>query len=205
MYLFIGASICFISTLPFGPINLTVAKITIEKNRLSGMEVAAAAAFIEVLQVFIAVWFGLFISNFLENNVIFRVFIATMFVSIGCYIFHRKPAEKFNISTDQRLGSDMKTGFLVSAINLQAIPFWIIALTVINESLGLAPQGWRLVLFLLGVWVGKMMALMGFIIVSNYLKNHFSEINSRINHFLGIVLIMIGIMQWVRIFITQET
>lgn len=199
IYFFIGASICFISSLPFGPINLTVAKITIEKNRMRGLEVAAAAAFVEVLQVLIAVWFGLIISNFLENNVVFRVLVATMFVVIGVYIYHRKPARNLNVRADQRFGSELQTGLFVSAINLQAIPFWIIALTLINDVLGLVLQGWPLVLFILGVLMGKMSALTGFIIVSDYLKNHFFESDRWVNHFLGIVLIVIGLLQWANI------
>ena len=194
----VGASVCFASTLPFGPINLTVAKTTVEKSRLRGFEVAVAAATVETFQVLLAVWFGLVISTFLEDNVLFRAAVATVFLVLGVLIFRRQPARSLN-ADDHYFGSEIKTGLLVAAINPQAIPFWIIALAAINDYTDLAFQGWELTLFLLGVFVGKVLALTGFITVSNYLKTHLDESSRLVNHALGVVLMLIGIIQWFRI------
>jgi len=194
----VGASVCFASTLPFGPINLTVAKTTVEKSHLRGFEVAVAAAVVETFQVLLAVWFGMVISTFLEDNVIFRAVVATVFLVLGVFIFRRQPTRSLN-ADDHYFGSEIKTGLLVAAINPQAIPFWIIALAAINDYTDLAFQGLELTLFLAGVFVGKVLALSGFITVSNYLKTHLDESSRLVNHALGVVLMLIGIIQWIRI------
>ena len=194
----VGASVCFVSTLPFGPINLTVAKTTVEKSHLRGFEVAVAAAVVEPFQVLLAVWFGMVISNFLQDNIVFRAVVATVFVALGVIIFQRQPTRSLN-TDDHYFGSEIKTGLLVAAINPQAIPFWIIALAAINDYTDLAFQGLELTLFLLGVFVGKVLALTGFITVSNYLKTHLDESSRLVNHALGVVLTLIGLVQWIRI------
>ena len=194
----VGAAVCFASTLPFGPINLTVAKTTVEKSHLRGFEVAVAAAAVETFQVLLAVWFGMVISAFLEDNVIFRMVVASVFLVLGVFIFRRQPANTLN-ADKHYFGSEIKTGLLVAAINPQAIPFWIIALAAINDYTDLAFQGLQLVLFLLGVFFGKVLALSGFIAVSNYLKTHLDESSRLVNHALGVVLVVLGIIQWIRI------
>ena len=194
----IGTGVCFVSTLPFGPINLTVARTTVEKNHLRGFEVAVAAAIVETLQVLIAVWFGLAISAYLEDNVLFRAVIATAFLVVGAYVFRRRSIA--SIATGEHyFGSEIKTGLLVAVLNPQAIPFWIIALAAINDYTDLTFQGLELTLFLTGVFFGKVAALTGFIAVSNYLKTHLNESGALVNHALGIVLMLIGIVQWFRL------
>lgn len=197
----VGASVCFASTLPFGPINLTVVKITVEKSHLRGFEVAVAAAAVETFQVLLAVWFGLVISAFLEDNVIFRATVATVFLLIGVVVFRRRPADSL-AANDHYFGSEIKTGLLVAAVNPQAIPFWIIALAAINDYTDLAFQGLELALFLAGVFVGKVLALTGFITVSNYLKTHLDQSSRLVNNVLGSVLIVIGVIQWIRLLLT---
>lgn len=194
----VGASVCFAGTLPFGPINLTVAKITIEKSRLRGFEVAVAAAAVETFQVLLAVWFGLVIGTFLEGNVIFRAAVATAFLLIGVVVFRRRPAESL-AADGHSFGSEFKTGLLVAAVNPQAIPFWIVALAAINDYTDLTFQGLELALFLAGVFAGKVLALTGFIIASDYLKTHLQQSGKLVNYALGSVLIIIGVLQWQRL------
>lgn len=194
-----GMAVCFASTLPFGPINLTVAKTTVEKNHWRGFEVAAAASLVETAQVLIALCFGLVISAFLEGNVLFRAAVATAFLGLGVYIFRRVPRASLQPADQHYPGSEIKTGLIVAALNPQAIPFWIIALAAIMDYTGLTFEGPGLVLFLAGVFAGKMLALSGFIAISNYLKTHLSESGRMVNHVLGVVLFLIGLIQWARI------
>jgi threonine/homoserine/homoserine lactone efflux protein len=201
VYFLIGVSVCFASTLPFGPVNLTVARITVEKNPFRGFEVAVAAAAVETLQVLLAVWFGMLISAFLEDNFIFRATVATVFLLIGVIVFRRRPAQGLAMD-DHYFGSEIKTGLLVAALNPQAIPFWIIALAAIDDYTDLTFQGLELALFLTGVLVGKVLALTGFILVSAYLKTHLDQSSRLVNHILGSVLIIIGVMQWIRLLLT---
>ena len=44
IYFVVGLIACFIGTIPFGPINLTVVKTTVDYNQARGTEVALAAS-----------------------------------------------------------------------------------------------------------------------------------------------------------------
>ena len=61
-YFVVGLAACFLGTIPFGPINLTVVKTTVDYNAARGTEVAFAASVVEMLQALIAIWFGMVIS-----------------------------------------------------------------------------------------------------------------------------------------------
>jgi len=54
-------------------------------------------------------------------------------------------------------------------------------------------------LFLAGVFAGKVLALTGFIIASDYLKTHLQQSGKLVNYALGSVLIIIGVLQWQRL------
>ena len=201
---FVGLAVCFASTLPFGPINLTVAKVTVDKNHWRALEVAVSAALVETLQVLLAVFFGMAISQFLEDNVLFRAAVATIFLILGIYIYRRSPGGNLQTSDHYR-GSEIKTGLVVAALNPQAVPFWLIALAAINDYTDLQFQGATLALFLSGVFAGKVLALGGFIGVANYLKTHLSESGRLMNHILGVVLIILGLVQWWRIILASQS
>ena len=197
-YFLTALVVCFISTIPFGPINLTVAKITVDKNQFRGFEVAIAASFIEIFQALVAIWFGMMISAFLESNLLFRACVATIFVVLAVIIFKRKPREDLQIDRHAS-GSELKTGFLVAILNPQAIPFWIIALAAISEYGDFEFNGLNLYVFLAGIFVGKLLALSAFIFVSNYLRSHLEQSSRLVNRTLAIVLLVIGLLQWYRI------
>lgn len=88
-----GFTICFVGTIPFGPINLTVVKVTVDHGSSKGAEVALAASVIEILQAAIAIFFGLLILGFVEESLIFKFTLATVFVCIAFYIVSREPAK----------------------------------------------------------------------------------------------------------------
>jgi threonine/homoserine/homoserine lactone efflux protein len=197
-YFIAALVVAFLSTIPFGPINLTVAKITVDKSRRRGFEVAIAASIVEIFEALVAIFFGMMISDFLENNIFFRSLIATVFIGLAVFIYKRKPKEKL-LSDQHASGSELKTGFVVSILNPQAIPFWIIALAAINEYATLTFDGINLTFFLIGVFVGKLLALCAFILISHYLQTHLAQSARLVNRILTDVLLLIGLSQWYRI------
>jgi L-lysine exporter family protein LysE/ArgO len=132
LYFLVGMVACFIGTIPFGPINLTVVKTTVDHDRRRGMEVALAASLIEVLEALVAICFGLVISSFLESNVTFKLLIALAFISLAVFVFTRSSNPSL-AQKNKPQRSYFKQGLLIAALNPQAIPFWIFALAAINS------------------------------------------------------------------------
>lgn len=193
-YLLVALIACLLGTIPFGPINLAVVKTTVDYNAKRGMEVAAAASIVEILQALIAIWFGMVISRFLEANLIVKVFIASVFILLAIFIFTRKPKPRLDDDKDQQQ-SFFKKGLLIAALNPQAVPFWIFALAAISQSFVFEYEGVNLLAFLIGVLLGKFIALYGFVIASSFLKTRLEQSSLLVNRILAAVLMFIGLSQ----------
>jgi len=194
LYFFVGFVACLLGTIPFGPINLTVVKTTVDHDARRGTEIAIAASLIEILEAFIAIWFGMVISSFLESNLAIKLGIGLLFVILAVVVATResKPA-----MVDKPPGQEsfFKKGLLIAALNPQAVPFWIFALAAISQYFEFEYMGITLAAFLAGVFLGKMTALYGFVLASAYLKTHLQESSALVNKVLASVLLFIGVTQ----------
>ncbi len=197
LYFLIALFASFVGTLPFGPINLAVVKTTVDYDQRRGTEISLAAALIEILQALVAISFGMLISSFLESNQPFRLLIATAFIVLAIFIATRKSKPSLNEETLEQ-ESFFKRGLLIAALNPQAIPFWIFAMAAISQYFIFEYSGIYLLAFLTGVFLGKLLALYGFVGASAYLKTHLAECNALVNKVLAAVLMIIGLNQlWI--------
>lgn len=193
-YFVVGLAACFLGTIPFGPINLTVVKTTVDYNAARGTEVAFAASVVEMLQALIAIWFGMVISNFLDSSVVVRLGIALVFVLLAIIIFTRKPKPRLSEDPAGEQSFFVK-GLLIAVLNPQAVPFWSFALAAISQYFNFIYEGIYLLAFLAGVFTGKLMALYGFVVTSAYLKTHLEQSSLLVNRILASVLLFIGLTQ----------
>ncbi|MCG8414973.1 MAG: LysE family transporter [Pseudomonadales bacterium] len=193
LYFIVALIACLIGTIPFGPINLTVVKTTVDYNAARGTEVAVAASLIEIVQALIATCFGMIISNFLEANLLVKTAIGLVFIVLAVVIFTRKPKPKLQQDVEEK--SFFMKGLVIAALNPQAVPFWIFALAAISQYFVFEYMGIHLVAFLAGVFVGKLIALYGFVVASAYLKTHLEQSSVLVNRILASVLLFIGVSQ----------
>ena len=194
LYLLVGFLVCLLGTIPFGPINLAVVKTTVDYDRRSGIELAFAASLIEILQALIAICFGIVISSFLDANVLINFFLAFAFIALAVFIFTRKPKSTLEHNKG-RPTSFFRNGLIIAGLNPQAVPFWIFALATIGQYFEFQYIGLTLASFLLGVFLGKLLALYGFAVASSYLKAHLSESSVLVNRLLSGILLIIGLSQ----------
>ena len=194
IYFMVGMLACLLGTIPFGPINLTVVKTTVDYDRRRGTEVAVAAAIVEIFEALIAISFGMVISSFLESNSLLKLLLAAVFIALAVFIFTRKPRPTLQDNRDEQQ-SFFRKGLLIAALNPQAVPFWIFALATISQNVIFEYEGIYLLAFLAGVFLGKMIALYGFVLGSHYLKTHLAESSLLVNRILAGVLLFIGLSQ----------
>lgn len=194
LYFGVGLLACFIGTIPFGPINLTVVKTTVDYDRRRGTEVALAASIVEIFEALVAISFGMVISAYLESNLIIKLVIAITFIGLAVFVFTRKSNPSLSENNENQQ-SFFNKGLLIAALNPQAIPFWIFALAAISQYFVFEYVGIYLASFLVGVFLGKLMALYGFVVASEYLKSHLQESSQWVNRLLAGILLFIGITQ----------
>jgi len=193
---FVGFLVCLLGTIPFGPINLTVVKTTVDYDRRSGIEIAFAASLIEMLQALIAIYFGMLISSFLDENIFVNFFLASVFIALAIFIFTRRSEPEHSLENRQsRPLSFFRNGLIIAGLNPQAVPFWIFALATISQYFEFQYMGLTLAGFLIGVFTGKLVALYGFVVASTYLKAHLQESSTLVNRLLAAILLFIGLSQ----------
>lgn len=194
-YFVIALVAAFVATLPFGPINLSVIKATVDHHRLGAIQLSAAAALVETGQALIAIIFGLVINRFLNDHPGLNLVVAALFIALAIYVFIHETHPSLKNNNGNGNPSFIKRGLFIAAINPQAIPFWIFAVAAISQNLGFHYDGVYLAFFLAGIFIGKNIALYGFVIASDYLKTHLDESSQIVNRLLACVLFIIGLIQ----------
>ncbi|MFK7864569.1 MAG: LysE family translocator [Pseudohongiellaceae bacterium] len=194
VYFGVGLIACFIGTIPFGPINLTVVKTAVDYDARRGTQIALAASFVEVGMALIAICFGFVISAFLETNTIVKLIIAAAFIILSVVIFTKKSNPKLEAEKNEQQ-SFFKKGLLIASVNPQVVPFWIFALTAIDQYFDFDYSGIYQLAFLAGIFVGKFLALYGFVVASSYLREHLQKSSQLVNRLLAGILLFIGLSQ----------
>ncbi len=197
--------ISFIGSLPFGPINLVLIDLTINYRLRSAYGFALAAALVEIAQSFLALWGSSWLWQLIHQSIWIKLAGFVFFLILGMVFFFRK--EKGNtLSIENSQKSFFLKGLVVAALNPQAIPFWVIVLTFLSNASILDVTAESPILYIVsfnvGAAFGKLLALLLFGILSEYIMVRSSFIRHYINRIIGVILIGIGVFQGILLLFT---
>ncbi len=188
-----GLTACFIGALPLGAINMSVFSISIRKSYRQAVLFSLGASIVEIAQAAVAIIFGMYINTFLNEHSSVTYFISTLFLALGIYFFVKKtPSKNINLKVSNNSNKSFFQGIGVALVNPQAIPYWLFTLAFI------APfqfNEFSLLYFLIGVFSGKILALIGFAKLSTYLEQSFTKNQHTIDYLMGTVFFSIGLIQ----------
>lgn len=196
MHFGVGVGSSFLGALPLGTVNLTVAHTTIQKSFKAAFWMSVAAALVEIVHSFVAVHCGMLITDQINASIYTQILSLSIFLALGFYfIFKKNGAPK---QTKSRFGSDFTKGGLLALINPQAIPFWVFVTTYLQSS-GYISLGFSNVLiFLVGISVGKLLALLLFGLLSKAILSRVRFLNQWANRIIGSILLIMGLLLAVR-------
>jgi len=201
MHFLFGLLGSFLGGVAFGPINLSVVDLTLKKNMRSALRFSAAAALVEIIQAIIAVMFGKLISRKIEEFPELKLAVIAFFVIIGLFFIFKNDKPKTEIKSGKN-SSNFINGFIVAILNPQAIPYWIFVLAYLKSANILFNlNSWQLILFLIGVSLGKFIILSLYGYLSEYIKRHFSNLNDYVSKTIGGILLVVGLVQAIRYFL----
>ena len=194
LYFLIAVAATFVGALPFVAINLSVINTTLTKSFNQGFHFSLAASLVEIFEAVIAISFGVVIQTYLMEHDWIQVLIFTVFIGLGVYNLVRVTHPTLKERSKRQVPEFVK-GLLIAIANPQAVPFWLFTLAFIAQSFQLDFIGINLTAFLLGVFVGKFLALLLFGILSNYLRERLKKSCNLINKSFGAILLIIGVGQ----------
>jgi len=195
LYFLIGFVATTIGAIPLGTVNLSVINTTIKQNANSAMKIAISAGIAEILLTLFALHYSMTIMHFIEDYNWIQYGIAGLLFAAGILLFFKKQkAHNSNSSTRKKIVN----GFVLGMFNPPVLVFWMLALSYINMnliSLNMATPLSVLLLFLLGVYIGKISTLYGYSKASLLIKNRMQHITNVMNQIIGALLTVIGIFQ----------
>ncbi|MDF1576255.1 MAG: hypothetical protein P1P86_13790 [Bacteroidales bacterium] len=192
LYAFI---ITIVGALPFGLVNLSVLDTSYRTGPASAMKVSHGAAMIEVAFGLTALTAGGLIAHFIRNSPLLYYLVLAVPAVIGIvFLFRRKHK--------QAAGSTKKGGFLkgvlLNLVSIQVLLYWLIAMTYLHALLDFEYHVFTLVLFALGIWLGKMGVLWLYAVFSRKIFERMGFLSRNINRIIGVVLLFTVVLQLIK-------
>ena len=199
MHFLYGLLGSFLGGVAFGPINLSVVDLTLKKSMRSARQFCLAAALVEIFQATIAILFGKLISRKIEEFPELKLLVIIFFVVLGLYFIFKQDKPKAELSKDGKR-SNFLNGFIIAILNPQVIPYWIFVLAYLKSAQVLYLKSWHLVIFLVGVTIGKFLILSLYSYLSDYIKKHTANLNEYVSKAIGGILLVVGLAQAIKYF-----
>ncbi len=207
LYFFIGFVAAVIAASPPGAANIVVMNTTINGTAKKAMYVVLGAGIGEVVLSLIALHCTLNFTDYFKENPWVQITIFVLFMLIGVFFLLRNT---FNIRSRNTSEKKIKapkfiTGFLLAFINPPVLIFWVLAFTIIHKYVlkvsDMSPL-LTLLLFFSGVYVGKILTLYFYGKWGVKLEKNKDGNNSRKDIFVGVALVLVGVIQGFRFLIT---
>ena len=200
-YAVIGFVASTIGALPPGAVNLTVVFETIRYHAANAIPIILAAAIGEVLLSYLVLNFTMPVEAYLQANVWIQYVTALLLLLFGGYFFLKKEIAT-NLSSPNSRKNRFLKGLFLAVFNPPVWFFWLLAFTIISTMAGhiLDPRsGGHILVFMLGVFWGKIFALWLYTRLSSYMASSSSRVTTQLNKGVGLLLIVIGIVQFIKL------
>ncbi|NER12591.1 LysE family transporter [Leptobacterium flavescens] len=203
IYFFIGIIATFFGALPLGTVNISVINTTIKENMNTAMKIAFAAGFAEIILSFYALHCSMAVTGFISTNDWLQITLTVLVLCFGVFMLLKKQKE---VSEQKKSAFNSKylSGFILGLINPPVLLYWIFVIEFLNRnnySLTMSDSLTLVFLFFAGVYLGKVLTLYLYGKSSMLIKNKFANISKTVNKFIGILLIAIAAIQFIRLFL----
>ncbi len=196
LILLIGIAAAVTGALPFGLVNLTVLNVSYERGAGNAVRIAYGAAFIEVLFGLSAILAGSLVYKHIEGNTTINYIIVAILSGAGILFFIKK--QRHDLSRNMGYSGFFK-GVFLNLISIQVFLFWILAIAFLSSKHLLPHTLTSVLVFITGIWIGKMAVLLSYIILGKKILSNSRIISKNINRIIGIVLFGMAFVQVLKI------
>ena len=186
-----------------GPALFTLLQTSIHRGLKSGIFLAFGIFLSDVSVVYLAFFGALQLINQKNNYMIAGIIGGSILIGFGIYTFlHKIHIEDNNKGIEIRIPGPITyilKGFFLNIMNPFVWFFWISAMVGVSSTYGDDKHG--IVIFFIGTLVTVFGADVLKVFIAHRIKDHLkANILVRVNHFVGLLLIVFGLFLIVRVF-----
>ncbi|MEZ4688287.1 MAG: LysE family transporter [Bacteroidia bacterium] len=200
LHVLFGALVSFIGSLPMGLINLTVAETAISRGIRAALLLALGAVLVEFLQILVALFFADWFTSDPDRKFWIGIIGSIVFVCAGLYYLIKK-SEAPHLKTDEstRSGNAFLRGLGLSAVNMLAIPFWLVLSSYSHSRGWLSNEPLLMVMFALGAVLGTFALFVAYARLGLFILRRSTIISQYAGKAIGLIFLVLGSWQLVRL------
>lgn len=197
-YFIIGFIATVLGALPPGASNLAVVKTTLEENVQQSLKISYGAGIGEVLLAFMALAFGMAVQEFFSMHLWIQLGVIIVFFVVGLYFFR---SQQSSTPVTKKKHSKYLTGFLLSVVNPPVLLYWVVIFSLMSNyaTLSVHASATILLLFFVGVFLGKVLTLFGYGKLGIRMQTKRGDKTTNINKIIGGTLLGIASLQVVKL------
>ena len=193
--LFLGIATSIVGAVPFGLVNLSVLTVSLEQGNRAALRIAHGASFIEVLFGLTAILAGSLVYQHIEGNSLVSYFAMAVLIGGGLFFLLKKQTIG---NTRPTAYSGFLKGMILNLVSIQVFLFWILAVAFLSSRQLIKYDPAFILVFIAGIWFGKMMVLLLYMNLSKKLLSRSRIISNNINRIIGFVLFGLALVQFIK-------
>ena len=190
----LGFITSFIGSIPFGSINITVARISVLGEKTSAIRFILGATVAELFYGAVSIHFSAFLLTIPNLKFYIQLVSIPIFILLGCSYFFSKPKSE-NLSSNVLQKNYFLQGLTIGFLNPLQIPFWLaygtyfLSVGWIREDIILLNS------FILGIISGSFVLLLLIAKFASHYRSKFSIDELKINKIIGGIFMLLAIYQ----------
>ncbi|MBP7283986.1 MAG: LysE family transporter [Leptospiraceae bacterium] len=200
---FIAFAVSFLGSIPLGSLNLTALQIYLQRQFSSVVYFSLAASIVELFYSYFAIEGEIFLSTnpFLNQIFSFITIIVFLFLGFINLTAKAKPISSeslhaLNILFEPKKFYFFRKGLILSILNPQAIPFWLVLSNfLVNQDLVQFYSTANIIYYTLGVAFGTFFCLLTFALLAGRILKQKQIRMELLNRAIGILFIVIVFFQ----------
>jgi len=191
----IGFATSFLGTIPPSMLNMTTAKITLERTKKEGIKFALGVSFVVLIQAYIAVLFAKYINNNENFSYYLKIVGLLIFALLSIYFFRQATKErKQKEKTKYQIKNSFAIGIILSSLNMFAIPFYCGISSALNMFGWLQFNQINIISFVIGSALGTYSLLYVYASSAIKISSKASLLTKNLNYILSFITATIAII-----------
>ncbi|PCH52415.1 MAG: glutamate dehydrogenase [Flavobacteriaceae bacterium] len=201
LHFILGFITSFLGTLTPSMLNMTAAKISINKSKSDAVKFAIGVSMVVLLQAYIAILF----TKFLHGNPDFvqalQKIAMVIFALLSFYFYRQFKKDKAPIETvKEKAGNSFVVGLVLSALNMFSIPFYCGVTTALDVAGWLQFTQQNILIFVLGSALGTFSLLYMYANFAKVIQLKSKGLAKNLNLILSILTGVLAVITFVKIF-----